>query len=307
MKKLSDKRTGDRLTANEWDGHSLELENVVTNTQIKLDEDDSEQLYKAIFETARQPLYLEYDKEHNKYNVINRKEIKYPIDNKLIDGYTGFIVVDKTNDVEKPSIVINDVEYNCYTLNGDELPKNSLKPKILIPFIYQDEEFKFGLNNVGLSKEYILWFTDYSKYIDFTENQGKIINYVLFAMRVFQRGDTFDIHLVWYIDIEKGSHGENASKITVRLMEFLKDYLDCYNKETGEPWKIVDYNYSAGRYTGGVTLEKEVDSYALSTLWTYDNDTIYKNIATIESYDYKDYSEVVTVKYHCQFTNVKVK
>jgi hypothetical protein len=305
MQHLSDKETGDKLTAKEWSTRSLEVENLVTKVGNELNEDDTEQLYKSLFKLSRQPLFLEYIEDDNKYIIKNDKVIDIVTD--LKDGFTAFVAVNKTNEDDKPKIEINGNDYSVLDLNGNDLPKNSFKPKELIPLVFKDDTIYLGINNSAISKDYVLWYTNYSDYVEFTEHNGKIIEYVLMQMRAFKRGDYMDIHLVFYADIEEGTHYPQVGTFKVNLMEFLKDYLDCYNKDTNEVWKIVEYNYCVGRYAGVVNNDKWVEVPIHSTLWKYDSPSSNKNVCIIESYENKDFSQVSTIKYHIQFNNVKVK
>ena len=179
MIKLSNKVTGDELTADEWDNHSKELETVVENVGISLS-NNTDDLSKAIDIFSKSTFY-ETTNNGNDYTIISRglnvEELK-----------KGMSIVVRFNVANSGAVTlnINGTAINVKNSDGSILTDMRFKDNDIIPLIYDGSDFisVFYLN------KYINNNSD-GAFLYYTTNDSDISPYVVWH-DTFGTNPTFD-------------------------------------------------------------------------------------------------------------------
>jgi hypothetical protein len=246
MLNLSNKATGDELTAEEWDNHSKELENVVTSVGFTLSNNEND-LTKAIDIFAKSNVY-DTTNSGNDYTIVDRglnvEELK--------SGMIIFVRFNQAN-TDTPTLSIAGTTVNVKNSNGDLLTGMRFKSgeilglyyngtdfistKYLYKYINNDQNgfFNFYSDNNGIISNYIEWNDDYltNPTHKLLIVRGNIVNNILFAqILLFTEGDL------------KDNNSTNATDIKIDLGSF-------FNDNFGYDLKLA--NYQTG--TGVITAE----------------------------------------------------
>ena len=264
MIKLSDKATGDELTANEWDNHSKELENVVTNAGLSLSANEDD-LSKAIDIFAKSQ-YYETTNIGNDYSIIDRgfniEELK-----------KGMSIVVKFNTANNGAVTLNlnGSAINVKNSDGTILTDMRFKDGEIIPLVYDGSDFisvnylyKYIDNNPdGIFNFYSGDNNVISPYVEWNDTYGANPNHNLFIVRGVLRKNLISCSVILFTDTDNVDTSIDADGVAIDLGTFFRDKFNY-------PFDMLWYQPSVGIIAGEDKGTFTYSSQAIGTLvWAY--------------------------------------
>jgi hypothetical protein len=241
MLNLSNKATGDELTAEEWDNHSKELENVVTSVGFTLSNNEND-LTKAIDVFSKSNIFNTTN-SGNDYTIVDRglsvEELK--------SGMIIFVRFNKAN-TDTPTLSIAGTTINVKNSNGSLLTGMRFKDGEILGLYYNGTDF--------ISTRYLYKYINNSPtgFFNFYSDDNSVIsNYIewnddyltnpvhkLFIIRgnIVKDFLTLEVLLFTEGDLKDNDSG-NVIDIKIDLGSFFNDNYD-YNL------KISNYQTGTG-------------------------------------------------------------
>jgi hypothetical protein len=276
MLNLSGKETGDQLTADEWDNHSKELENVVEFAGYELN-DDTDSLAKAI-DTYAKSNFFTTSNDGNDYTIEDRGLTV----NELKAGMVVYVKFNKANDGE---VTLNFGTGEKDVLNSDENALDGMRfsDNEIVGLYYDGEKFiainflwkyinndPMGTFNVILDNN-----DDIAPYIEWNDDYLENANFTLFGMRGHIIKNYLTLQVVLEAEGDLKDNSGIASSIKINVNKFFKEQM-------GYDVQIRNYQ-GGGAYITADDTENNV-LYATQPLkfdiWKYDDDDYPNKIVT---------------------------
>ena len=241
MLNLSNKATGDELTANEWDNHAKESENVVTNAGLTLSANEND-LTKAIDIYAKSNIYNTTN-SGNDYTIVDRglnvEELKA--------GMIIFVRFNKAN-TDISTLTIGGTTIDVKNLDGTYLSGMRFKNNEIVGLYYDGADF--------ISTRYLYKYINNSPngfFNFYSDNNGVISNYIeyddtylenpthkLFIVRGNIVNNLLSSEIILFTEGDlKNNDSGNATSIKIDLGKF-------FNEKFGYDIKFANYQGCSG-------------------------------------------------------------
>jgi len=241
MLNLSNKATGDELTADEWDNHAKESENVVTNAGLTLSNNEND-LTKAIDIYAKSNMYNTTN-SGNDYTIVDRglnvEELKA--------GMIIFVRFNQAN-TDITTLTIGGTTINVKNLDGSLLSGMRFKTNEIVGLYYNGSDFistrflyKYINNDpTGFFNFYNDDNNVISNYIEWNNDYLDNPTYKLFILRGNIANNMLNLQLLLFTEGDlKNNDSNNATNIKIDLGSF-------FNNNFGYDLKLSNYQTGVG-------------------------------------------------------------
>jgi len=241
MLNLSSKATGDELTAGEWDNHSKELENVVSNAGLTLSNNESD-LTKAIDIYSKSNMYNTTN-SGNDYTIVDRG---LNVD-ELKAGMIIFVRFNQANtDVVTLSIATTTI--NVKNLDGSLLSGMRFKTNEIVGLFYNGTNFistRFLYKYIDNSPSgFFNFYSDdndvITNYIEWNDDYLENPVYKLFIVRGNIVNNMLGLQLLLFTEGDlKDNDSSDGTNIKIDLGSF-------FNDNFGYDLKLSNYQTGVG-------------------------------------------------------------
>jgi hypothetical protein len=223
MLKLSDKQEGDTLSAEQWDNHSKELENIVSFTNQELNS-DTDQLIKAV-DIIQKDIYIASGA--NDYTA-SRNNVDNSI-NELKDGSIIHVLFTEAN-TDSVTLDINGSSYDIKNRNGADLIKGDITVNRIIPLYFDGDKF-ISLINLYFDDNRIINILlddhdEISNYVSWQDSWGENPTYKYLVVRGYLHEGILGLDCILIVshdgfDTEDGD--TNNDSIIVKVLDLVAD------------------------------------------------------------------------------------
>jgi len=227
MLQLSNKTTGDQLTATEWDNHAREKENFVTHSGQTLDSTDTQMLKSAYYIK-----YAPVGAVTNSGSAYTQGGGAYD-PSTLTDGMQINPKINTTNSTSAPTLDYNGTgAKEIVNPDGSTIPANTLIAGVSYPMRYDSGLGKWVLLDTAeqtFDNTSMSWastnHSEISPYIDLIDTDlGGTPNYQDFKIYVFRIGNIVNINGRLIVDgLSYSSESDDKIVNKINIMDVIKD------------------------------------------------------------------------------------
>jgi len=223
MVELSNKATGDTLTADEWDNRAKEEENVVKAVDNQaLDGSKDTQLVNSIDRLTKSNLY--FASGANNYSASPRNGLNVNCD--LRDGMLLNVRFDSDN-TGAVTLDIDGTARSVKNYDGSDLEEGYILADIVEPLFFDGSNFKLANKKFKVWKEKVFDITthaDIEPYIAWDTTLGSTPNYDELKLNISRKDNTVFINGALYVsNMAYDSESDDLVLFTIDLYQFLID------------------------------------------------------------------------------------